>query len=449
MKVSRTKLIELYLPILLACLYVLNYIIQHSILAGVYYHVFNLCYISLLGFLLFTNRISLFYVLSLFFFVLNHQYAADPYSDSFRDFISGGYKFIVLALLAPFISFGKNANALLGIILLISTIISVFNGMWFRSQYLMNDFFVCFFLLLFLMDVKIKPKCRYDISKIVFRFFLMLPLCCLIVYALGLHNELYGSFYFFYGPTYACIILFSTAYWIEKGYKLVSPVSLFILLNFILFLQSAQSAQLLIVFLALLVVVISRRKIKYFLPLAAFVVLFIFTSFFAQPGTWLYLKTNQVVSLAAIFTGDLSGVMAFNSIAIRISQLITIISSNNAIEMILGRGLGSIYNDSLGLLSSLRLGDATYPLLEKASGEFHLVHESWVFLYMKSGILGFLLVLTTFTRKIYGYAQNYSLIILYLMVFFYWSSSMQFVLFSFVLKLLISKSNNSFPPHYK
>ena len=102
-KIRRLGTIEIYLPMLMCSLYLLNYVIQFSPFAGLYYHIFNVLYISILVFLVLNKKMDVFYILVLFYFVVCHQYASDPYNENFKNYLSGFYKFIVLSLLLPFI----------------------------------------------------------------------------------------------------------------------------------------------------------------------------------------------------------------------------------------------------------------------------------------------------------------------------------------------------------
>ena len=430
--------------VLFMLFFLFTYFIQNMF--GWAYHITNASYISLI--LLFRIKggesgIKYTVLLSLFYFVVFHQYSADPYNDSFTNFQSGFYKIIVLMIFSSCCKLRLNyVNISFCIVITISTLYSLLYGGEFRSEYIVNDAF--FYSLLFIaisLHFYDKSVSRF-ICYILYKFSLLLPLACFIIYISDLGVYRFGSYYYFYGHLFFFLLVYPVFFIIKSKVTVSSISKLLISCNIVIFLLGAQSAQYLIFFILLFYYSVRNFNVKYLILFFAMSGFFVYLYTVSESGSWLSLKIGQVILL--LTSTDLNAVLAINSLAVRIYQFIIIYSSNDIIQDIIGNGLGAIYTDPNSLLQNVRIHEYTFPEKQLLSGEFYLIHESAVKYYFNSGVLGFLIIASFVISQIAKKENTFLKVATVTFWFMLVLSGVQFGAFISILYILIKSNNGIF-----
>ncbi|MCO7188741.1 hypothetical protein NH568_10075 [Pseudoalteromonas sp. XMcav2-N] len=325
--------------------------------------------------------------------------------------------------------------------LILPTLTQITIGDFFRSKYFFNDlfFYIAAFALLFSNRLIEPPKLDY--FYILYRFSTMLPICYILVYFGGLGYELYGSYYFFYGHLVNFVIIFGAFYKLTIDKKYFSLSSVAILINLAVFLKTMQSAHLVLIILTLCISLLAYRKIVYLAYTLAIIVAVVFIYHAAPSGSWVKLKVGQVVKASEIVSGS-NTFSDVNSLGVRFASLHAISNENTVFTTLFGRGIGSIYTDTEHVFSYLDLHEFTFPKDEVDSGEFHLVHETLVRIFMQVGIIGLIvtmLIVFSALRKIETSVCTYLSVIFFV---FLWMSSVQFCGFITIWVFLMLKAEN-------
>lgn len=430
-------------------LFAINYVVQQSPLGSVLFHVESLLFIGCIGYFLIRDK-NLALYFCVFYFICFHQYGADPYSERLINFLSGPYKLIVLVLfmIGTFDGVINKKGLFILVLCIFPSVFQLTYSEYFRVKYFYNDV-IYYLALLPLILFGRRKNITFNISQCVYHFSLTMPLLCLFSYVTGLGVELKGSYYFYYGHLFSFLLLYSFLYrFFSKS--CTSQLSAFIvLLNFIIFFQSAQSAHFIILLMVLIVSTLLTRRFKMLFVCMSFVALFIVIAANVPKGSWLALKTGQVIKIAALTQGG-GNISAINSLAIRYYSLIAIIDGNTPFENLFGRGISTIYRDTSGNFSTLNMHNATFPVEEISSGEFHLIHETLIRLFMHFGISG----IVFFTLYLYSLIKidKYNTWYLCTLIFFafLWMSSVQFMgLICMFLTLVLREGSTGELKRYK
>lgn len=429
---------RLALASVLVLIYLFNYFIQSSGYT-LLYHPINILYVSVL-FLYRLNADKTFcVVLSIFYFVIFHQYGSDPYSEEFTNYLSGYYKLLVIFIFLSCFSFVRSISG--GVLILLLIISSFLNATiydTFRVTYLFNDIFF-FILVSSIFFLKNNSVSREVIEDVILLFSLMLPFACGIVYLLELGTERYGSYIFFYGHLFLFLLVYPVFYFVRDKASLNIFLKILLLLNGVVFMLSAQSAQYLILIIIILLSILFSFNLKKLSFGLVVLVSFLFIISNIESGTWLSLKVNQLLALS--YLNDLSAITEVNSLAIRVYELLIIFESNTTFQHLLGNGLGSIYIDSNQYFNYLNLHSATFSEAELYSGEYYLIHESLVKLFFIGGMFSLLIF---FWRNLVN-TVNFRKDPLYIAIIVYFVmlglSGVQFS--AFITMLYISTINSS------
>ena len=368
-------------------IYAFNFVVQQLPIAPALFHLINAVYIVCLLITLFSRK-ELFYLLALFYFIVFHQYSADPYSEGFYNFLSGPYKIVVLALFLVSLVKDKLSLSLffwVGLALIV-TICQLLFGSSFRANYVVNDI-VFYLAALPLFFTRSFSVIRVDIPHFVYKFSLGLPFLCLFSFMSGFSHEIKGAYYFYYGHLFSFLLIYSAFYYFSIDRERSKMSFVIVLINILIFLQSAQSAHYILVLLSLITLLVYQKRFKVLLSVFSFISVLVLLTVVAPQGSWLALKTGQVAKLTALASGQ-DVLSSVNSLAIRYYTAVNIVDENNSLENIFGRGLGAIYTDSKGVFFGLNMHEATFPEEELNSGEYHLVHETLVRLFLHFGLLG-------------------------------------------------------------
>ena len=440
----KLRMKEYLLVFLFAIFFVYNFYIQHQEFHGLFYHINNFLYIYTL-LKLWRYKSEYFYFFCLMYFVCFHQYSSDPYNETFSSFQAGYYKLIVFSIFVARFrpQLQLRGGSFLLVFILFATIIQFsfyVNG---SLSYLVYDFILFIPAIPYLLEFRAKALTEFTLNKTLFllyKFTLFIPFVCLLIYALDLHTVLYGSYYFFYGHTISLLLMYSGVYFFTKRKALkISADFPFVIVNALILLQSLQSAYILILISFLLFITLMKRSFKSFFSIIVLIFLLVIVGYNATSGSWLELKVGQILRLASIGMNDLE---SMPSLYVRVYSLLNIIDTNSKFEMFFGRGLGATYVDSLGAFNSRVIHSATFPLKEISTGTFHLVHETFVKIFLQGGLLGLFLVNFFWLKKL---LQAKELPFMFILIFtsFLWLSSIQVTFFLGVLVLLISQSFES------
>lgn len=378
------------ISLLLTFFYFTTYFIQSSGL-DLAYHPANILYISTLLLVRFKAERKYCVILCLFYFIVFHQYGSDPYSDVFVSFLSGYYKLVVILVFFSCLSFKKSIlGSLFVLIIFFSSLLNAILDDSFRAGYIFND---AFFFILLSSSFFIKNEFfdSEDIEDVVFLFSISMPIVCLFVYFFGLGTERFGSYIFFYGHLFLFILIYPVFYLIRKKAKLNILFKILIVMNGIIFMLSAQSAQYLILIVVIVTSLIFEFNFKKISLAVVFFIAFLLVIFNVESGTWLSLKINQLLALFSM--SDFTSIIEVNSLAIRVFEFLIIFESNSVYQHFFGNGLGSIYLDINHYFSYLNLHSATFSMSELATGEYYLIHESVVKVFFISGFVGLLIFL--------------------------------------------------------
>ncbi|MBA6389408.1 hypothetical protein H4J38_01300 [Colwellia sp. BRX10-3] len=421
-------------------LFIFNYFIQQTSLSNFLFHLESLSYLSLLLWA-FPRDKNLTALLCIFYFICFHQYGADPYSELLQNYLAGPYKLVILIVFSCLFTKVRVSRLWFVLIFFIPVFHQLLFSSYFRLQYILNDF-IYYFSIIPLLILGKNSKINIDIAQVIYYFTLTLPVLCLIAYLLDLGNEIKGSYYFFYGHLFSFLLLFSFLYRVfTKECK--SKISFVLTVcNFLIFFQSAQSAHFIILILSLGVSLILTRKFKIMFLSVFFVSFFLSMTMIIPKGSWLALKTGQVVNLVGVLNGG-SNISTINSVAIRYYTLIAIIDENSITENLIGRGISTIYHDKNNNFSKLNLHEATFPENEMESKEFHLIHESIVRLFFHLGVFGCMLLIYFSYKLIQLNKTNFWYVNSVLFLILLWMSSIQFMGFiTIFIKLLSNKKSN-------
>ncbi|MGI2039032.1 hypothetical protein ACRN9Z_13300 [Shewanella frigidimarina] len=425
-------------------LFIFNAFIQHESIAFAFYHINNLLYITIILFL-YNYKSSYFYIVCALYFVCFHQYSSDPYSESFFNFLSGYYKLIVygLFLLKFKGSLKLSTGFIVALILLYSTFIQFFFVGNSSLQYFFTDVMIYLPALAYLFAFKSRTLTKQVVDKtlyLLFKFTLFIPFICFCIYNLDLHTVLYGSYYFFYGHTISFLLFYSTVYFFVNRDKLkLTKYFPLVLFNVIILIQSMQSAYVVILFTFLLYLALLKGSFKSSFTMVVLLFILFVAGINALPGTWFALKVNQILSLVDI---GLNNLELIPSLYVRVYSLLNIIMTNNIYEMCFGRGLGATYIDFYGAFNSEILHAASFPLEEVRTGNFHLIHETFVKELFHVGILGFILINLFWLKKLLA-TDNIEYIFVFIFTAFLWLSSVQITFFLGIIVLLMSQQFNN------
>jgi len=354
-------------------------------------HVVNVVYIVII-IIAFIQKGRWIDYLFIFYPFIFHQYYSDPYDANFYGYFNGYYKYIVLFLFVlkyNYLRFNKGLYLIIILILLSITTnllgpIELFN--------LIDDLLQFSFLLLFLC--RIRSNVIINVPRVLFYYSICLPTIYICQYFLELTNVIYGSIYFFFGHYYGFLIVFMGFYWV---YELSSRAKLKylipVIINLIVFVQSMQSAHMVMIFVLAGALLVFKRQYIYLLLIpVGWLALNASLDYFPS-GSWTYLKLSQLTG----FTGGISDMS--NSLAIRVVEFINVISNNNTLQHLIGNGFGAYYTDITGLMSLLNLHVSTYPAAELESGRLHLIHEPALKLFFELGIFGMLIFIKYFMKR--------------------------------------------------
>jgi hypothetical protein len=328
-----------------------------------------------------------------------HEYGPDPYRVGFLSFFRFG-KYVLLAIF--FLGMVRMTLSLSAFFLImiaaIATTMTLVSGE--IGSTFPNDAVFIIVLVLFGCHSRGRNFEWHLVPRFLFYFTTYLPVCFFIEYILGLKEDMNGAMVFLWGHYFGFLVIFSVIYFIQvltKKQKIKYSIPLACVL--VVFMQSAQTAHYILLILSLTAMVIIDGRAKVWLSCAvafiAFTCAIVYVHNFGDSSSRVYLKVNQLI---ASMSGDRSA--ENNSFGIRVAQLITIDESFSVTEKVVGRGLGATYHDVSGLFSYLDLHDMTFRPEELNSGEYSTVHEPIVKMYLMTGIIGSILLFWLVAREI-------------------------------------------------
>jgi hypothetical protein len=357
-----------------------------------------------------------------------HRYFADPYDTSFSDFFAGPWK------LVPFFALLSAAKPIsirpLPIIFFTGIAASTLaHAVWRRSgEYVLSDVIFYTVVLTFLsIDVEAVKRrtAQLDIERTLFYFYASIAITYPILWFTNTYVEQYGSIYFFWGHVYGFLMIYGLLFYTTRlTLKERLWFALPVLVNSAVFLQSMQSAHLVILFGMLCMYSYWYRRFSFLLVAVVAALCLVWLSTILDPTTFLFLKVYQILDVFSV--RSLEDLVNNNSVFIRVSQFVSIFSQNSLLEHLIGNGLGATYGDPLHLFAIADLHDKTYTEQELQTGVFFLIHEPVVKLYFNCGVLGLSLFLYTVYKILRFSGRQDSLMVLTAICFtLLWSASTQ------------------------
>lgn len=395
--------------------------VQHQPYASDYGHAFNITYL-LVTFCFFIRNKSIGLVLVLAYFIIFNHYSSDPYSNEFDSYYEGIYKYIILLMYVGFSKKIKTASLIMFALLFTLGVVGAVRNFG-NITYILSDIvFYCFIA----VSVFKAPYNSYVLTSwFIYRYVSFLPIGYAFLYFNSLYYMESGSIYFLYGHVYGVVSVLALLYW--KRFSGKYDLAFFgILLNFVIYIQSAQTEHYLImIFSLILSALMAKRRIVFYTYaglLLAIVISLCFAYYISADGSWVKLKTGQLVQLVTLE----SSVYGINSLGVRVCSLISIVNSFDILESFIGSGFGSTY--PLGqCFERVTLHENSFPEREILAGELHFVHSTPVKVYLQTGVIGLVLFVIYF---IAGMNRKFNLDGIYI----------------FMCVVLLAMSNTQFSP---
>ena len=206
------------------------------------------------------------------------------------------------------------------------------------------------------------------------------------------------------------ILILYLIYHLPSGYKTQMIIAL--MCYFALTIAAARGSQFLTTAVVLIILVyivyFSKNKNKYvglglfrtFLPIIAIGIVSVGSYLLLNIGESLTSnKLNQFVSLFTIFGNSGGGLASLEEIStspyIRIAEVLDIIDNGlqNPFLLILGKGYGGYYTDSLNLFVGIDLANGAFGEDAISTGRFGSAHSMYPYAILFHGIIGFALII--------------------------------------------------------
>lgn len=359
-----------------------------------------------LGISIAMRRDSLVVHILLFSLLAIPLYGANPYAAGYFSAFTYG-KFLTVAALLSLLTLHPSLSGLLVTLMLLGTTIVAAAGGHigtFRHEVFYGVFLI---VALNFRIRRLKLDLTDEACRLMERVYILLAPTAIIIQKLGLSDLRAGdTTVSFYGH-WIGIVAAVSAFRLSSGQARILGTRLTYLIGSLLttylVYTSFQSLHYLLILMGAVIGLNSGRKSK--TPLFRLVIGGIFVALFfvgiyylnshVAAGSWLALKVRQIFALLTFQFFGLS-----NSLTIRLAELQTMILGRGFGQVLLGSGIGSVYQPIGSLWQYAKFVPGTFPQSQLNSGQFQYVHMSIIMMIKWIGLIGTFISVSLLFRRV-------------------------------------------------